>query len=181
MCNSCGKQKCCCYKKVSSRGLSGKKGNPGKKGDSGIQGPPGPNPTATNLRAKNAFFGPNLPSGTPFVNDPELVLVAPVSGKYIVAYSGHILIQTNGDESAAFFTEIWKTGGSSSLCSTTRTFNYQSSGSLNERCPMNIFDTIDLLTGEEIYVKYLRYTETPPEINATAISSGTLNLIKIAD
>lgn len=38
MCNTCGKQKCCCYKKVSSRGLPGKKGDPGKNGLPGVDG-----------------------------------------------------------------------------------------------------------------------------------------------
>ena len=166
------------------RGPKGDRGEKGFKGDQGDPGAPGENGTAQteiNLRAENAAFSTVITQANSPVNDAELTLTAAVAGKYIVSYSGSVRISSNADLSAGIEVIIRKNAGA--FKNVLYTFNNKAVAyevNQEEWKPVTIFDTIDLLIGDVVDIRYERANNPAPDVNSTMIARGSLNLIKIA-
>lgn len=163
------------------RGPRGERGEKGSKGDKGDTGANGTAQTEVNLRAANAAFSTLITQVNSPVDDAELTLTAAVAGKYIVSYSGSVRISSNADLSAGIEVIIRKNAGT--FKNVLYTYNNEAVAyevNQEEWKPVTIFDTIDLLIGDVVDIRYERVNNPPPNINSTMIARGSLNLIKIA-
>jgi hypothetical protein len=165
--------------------LKGDKGDVGPQGPQGIQGVPGANGTSqteTNLRAANAAFSTLVTQANSPVDDAELTLTVAVAGKYMVSYSGSVRISSNADLTASVGVIIRK----KAVTFKNERYSYNNNGvayevNLEEWKPVTIFDTIDLLIGDVVDIRYERAINPAPNVNSTMIARGSLNLIKIAN
>lgn len=173
-CNSCGKKKCCCVKKISSTGKRGPIGPPGRKGDKGDPGE-GTSYTTTNYRQETVGWKA-LSSGTPSVDDSSVNIL--VTGKYLINYGGEVKIALQGDEGAQIYTHLMVNAVINGYSHTTTTKVTESG--IEERWHASaISNIVDLEAGDVVNIQYFT-AYVGAQINSTFLGRGILTIVRIA-